>query len=138
MDFASLNNRISKVAPVNYQDGEGESPLMIAAAHGHMEIMKELLAAAADPNLRNRWGDTALIKAIEKEHDEAALLLLSSGARVNVKGYFGQTALLVETRKGSEPRDRRRLNGEAPVVRQPSSTIVKALLDRGADINLSG
>jgi hypothetical protein len=43
-------------AAVERTSGAGNSALMAAAARGHLEVLRALLEAGADPGHRNRWG----------------------------------------------------------------------------------
>ena len=57
------------------------TPLMYAARRGHLDVMRALLDAGADPNRvdgRNRW--TPLMHALHTKNRAAALLLLERGA----------------------------------------------------------
>eukprot|EP00741_Cyanophora_paradoxa_P021266 tig00021348_g20526.t1 len=76
--------------------GTGNTPLMIAAARGHAEIVEALLAAPAlhAVNLPNDAGNTALKLACEGGHTRvAALLLERAGAAVDARDSQGRTAL---------------------------------------------
>jgi ankyrin repeat protein len=60
---------------------EGEiTPLIIAAAEGHIEIVKALLDAGADVNAKDYNSRTALMMAKAQEHAEIADLLKRAGA----------------------------------------------------------
>lgn len=58
----------------------GWRPVAQAAAHGDLEILKDLLDHGADPNPRNEEGKSALALAEEKGQAEAAALLRARGA----------------------------------------------------------
>ncbi len=78
-----LANRVSDY--VTYYLGSG-SPLRNAAARGHLEIVKLLLARGADPNLREEGmapHGAALHAAVSAGHFEVAKLLLEHGAYPN-------------------------------------------------------
>ena len=51
------------------------TPLMGASAWGKPEVVRVLLAAGADKDLRNNDGETALELAIEQNKDACAALL---------------------------------------------------------------
>ena len=51
--------------------------LMGAAMNGHYQVTRELLAAGANPFLKNDFGETALDCAEMKGHTEIAALLRS-------------------------------------------------------------
>jgi ankyrin repeat protein len=80
----SLANRPSNY--VTYYSGSG-TPLRNAAAHGHLEIVKLLLAHGADPNLPEEHiapRGHALYSAVRHGHMEIVQLLLAHGAYPNV------------------------------------------------------
>lgn len=49
----------------------GVTPLIAAAANGHADVIKRLIAAGADVNIRDRYGMTALDYATREKHDAA-------------------------------------------------------------------
>ena len=60
---------------LNHPDNEGWTPLMRASYQGKPEVVRVLLAAGADKDLRNNDGKTALDWAIERNKDACAALL---------------------------------------------------------------
>jgi ankyrin repeat protein len=79
----SLANRVSEY--VTYYLGSG-APLKNAAARGHIDIVKLLLARGADPNLPEEGiapNGHALYSAVASGHHEVARLLLEHGAYPN-------------------------------------------------------
>ena len=52
----------------------GQTPLIIAAAHGHSNVVKVLLEAGADSSVKSRWG-TALEGAIEEGQTQIVKML---------------------------------------------------------------
>lgn len=59
----ALENLLSSNAPLAYEF-EGESALVAAAAGAHVESVRVILKAGADPNRATRTGNTALRTAI--------------------------------------------------------------------------
>lgn len=71
------------------------TPLMIAATNGSASVVRELLAAAANPNTRTADGATPLMTAAASGSAEAVKLLLTHGADINARDDAqGQTALM--------------------------------------------
>jgi ankyrin repeat protein len=68
------------------KDDDGETPLHLATAAGHIAIMKLLIAKGADVNsVTGKEGLAALHLATALGHKDAVALLLSSKAKVNSK-----------------------------------------------------
>ena len=123
---------IDKGARVN-QQVRYKTALMGAASEGHFEIAKLLLAKSAEVNAQTDEG-TALMMAVRGGHAAIVKLLLDAGAEVNRKHRTGSTALIM-----SATRSVRELNPpRGTPLPPPSPEIMKLLLAKGADANLSG
>ena len=73
--------------------GEHSSPLHQAAARGFVDILKELLAAGANPNCWecSNWNSlTPLQMAVCSNQPEAVRILIQWGVDQNAHGYWGQ------------------------------------------------
>lgn len=68
------------------------SPLMRAAAIGHVELVKELLSEGVDVNQRGPRGSTALMFAAGAGHLDIVRELVHSGADVTAREDGGWTA----------------------------------------------
>jgi hypothetical protein len=77
------------------KDELDDSALMLAARHGHLEVIKALLAKGAKVDDRNRFGETALMQAMLAEFPEIVRLLVAKGSDVNARDVNGQTALML-------------------------------------------
>lgn len=79
----------------NEEDQDGNTPLMFAAATGHLEILKTLLNHPdTDVNHDNRKGYTALMKAAQHGFTEGVKILLKHPEiQVNHKNLYNKTAL---------------------------------------------
>jgi hypothetical protein len=78
---------------LNEQDERGLTPLHIAAASGHKEVVQMLLASKAAVDVKGDYGSTPLHVAAAKGQREIVEMLLSSGADVNAVDKQGQTPL---------------------------------------------
>ncbi|MGH8671404.1 MAG: ankyrin repeat domain-containing protein [Burkholderiales bacterium] len=101
-------------AEINAWNNHSETALMLAAYHGHLDVVRELLVHRA---LVDKKGWTALIYAAFNGHLEIASVLLESGGNVNAATDNGSTALMMAARQGH-------------------LEMVKLLLQHGADKNL--
>ena len=65
-------------------DGDGGSyqcaPLLMAAGHGHADVVQLLLEAGADPNTADSNGNLPLTVAAMQSHEDVARLLMDGGA----------------------------------------------------------
>jgi ankyrin repeat protein len=73
--------------------GSGTSPLGLAAAFGHADLVELLLAHQADPEHKNLAGETALIEAAGAGYTKVITVLISHRAAINVADAKGLTAL---------------------------------------------
>lgn len=66
-------------ADVNWVDGEGVTPLILASFKNHRELVQLLLDQGADVTVRDQWNQTALDYALRRgEADAIAQLLQAS------------------------------------------------------------
>ncbi|MEM9184620.1 MAG: ankyrin repeat domain-containing protein, partial [Pseudomonadota bacterium] len=100
-------------------DSGGDTALYTAVQRNRLDVAKQLLAAGADPRVKNEWdwtlwhvattaemgelllplklnlealdinGTTPLSNAVFNKQSELALLLIRNGANVNAKDHFG-------------------------------------------------
>jgi ankyrin repeat protein len=90
---------------INPMNGTGRTPLLVAVYLGHLEVVKVLLAAEADPNLGcTGINGTSLIPlciAAEKGDLEMVKLLLANGAKLELAHTTdGKTPLSIATQRG--------------------------------------
>ncbi|XP_070582826.1 ankyrin repeat domain-containing protein 17 isoform X5 [Erythrolamprus reginae] len=76
------------------------TPLMEAAQEGHLELVKYLLAAAANVLAATATGDTALTYACENGHTDVADVLLQADADLEHESEGGRTPLMKAARAG--------------------------------------
>src|SRR5277367_3431489 len=83
------------------KNGNGSTPLHLAASKGLKDLVELLLANEADANAEDGSGDTPLHLAVMAGHRDVAELLLANKARVNVTNDRGKTPLWYVTIGGT-------------------------------------
>ena len=96
-----------------------ESPFLMAAKTGQLDVVKMLLQDGADITEWDSKHWSALTKAVQFKHVEVVRFLIEQGANVNIQDHWGMTPL-AECAAEAEPR-------------MEDSIIAKILLDAGAD-----
>src|SRR5690554_2179886 len=66
--------------PVDSQDSEGNTALMLAAYHGHTDTVKALIGRGADVNLGNARGQSPIAGALFKGEDDVVAILRDANA----------------------------------------------------------
>ena len=77
---AELAAYVDEGVPVNLTNDKGDSLLMLAASHGHAELVTALLARGADADQANDRGQTPLAGAVFKGDEAVVRALLAAGA----------------------------------------------------------
>ncbi|MEF2550670.1 ankyrin repeat domain-containing protein [Aurantimonas sp. A2-1-M11] len=115
-DAVAMADFLDKGLPPNLRNDKGDSLLMLASYHGHVELTQLLLTRGADPSLTNDRGQTPLAGAAFKGETGIAQLLLDHGASVDGTGPDGRTPLMM-----------------AAMFNR--TAMVETFLARGADLN---
>ena len=76
--------------------------LHVAATHGQLEMVRELLKQGASVDLQNSFGTTALMSAAYQGHLSIVLLLLQHSANPDLQSNEGGTALMMTAYQGHE------------------------------------
>ena len=91
---------LARGAAVNARSEGGRTALHAAAAEGHVQIVRDLLAAGAGQG-GNKRGDTPLISAALRGHLAVVEVLLGTGlSEVDTKNTDGFTALACACQEG--------------------------------------
>lgn len=77
---AELDAYVAAGVPVNLTNGKGDTLLILAAYHEHLEAVRVLLVHGADVNRVNDNGQTALGSAVVRKAGEIVTALLDAGA----------------------------------------------------------
>ena len=108
---------------IGARDGDGNTPLHLAAEAERPSAVAMLLEAGADPNTPNNAGAVPLHMAVRNEEAEIPTLLLQAGADVNAgTGGYGTPLLVAIAYRGWPSLN---IGGAA----------LNALLEAGADVN---
>src|SRR6267378_5998337 len=94
-DSETLGALLGKGLPPNLRNHRGDSLLMLAAYHGHLETVRVLLQHRSDPDLRNSNGQTPLAGVAFKGDLPMIKLLLAYGADIEGASPDGRTALMI-------------------------------------------
>lgn len=79
-DAAQLAGLLDGGLPVNLTNDKGDTLLVLAAYHGHPEVVEVLLARGADHARTNDRGQTALSAAVFKQSEAGVRALVAAGA----------------------------------------------------------
>ncbi|MFC0114464.1 ankyrin repeat domain-containing protein [Kibdelosporangium aridum] len=101
-DAGRLAELIDGGVPVNLSNEVGDTLIMLAAYHGHVEAVSTLVNRGADTNKANDRGQTPLAGAVFKASDGVVEALLDGGAdpfagtpsAVDTARMFGRLELL--------------------------------------------
>ena len=93
-------NKNSTSVKIDTTDFIGNTPLMISAEKGFLEIATLLIENGANVESINRWNETALMFASSKGFREIVSLLLEHGAEIDARDISEKTALLRASQNG--------------------------------------
>ncbi|RKH14429.1 ankyrin repeat domain-containing protein [Corallococcus sp. CA053C] len=93
-DALQLGALLDAGLSLGLRNERGDSLLMLASYHGHVDATRLLLERGADPELTNDAGQTPLAGAAFKGNLAITTLLLDRGARVDGAGPDGRTPLM--------------------------------------------
>ena len=87
-DTQQLGAMVTQGVPVNFRNEKGDSLIMLASYHGHLETSRLLLEAGADANVPNDQGQTPLAGVAYKGYLDIAELLLDVVRAAHDKGLL--------------------------------------------------
>ncbi|KAG8433115.1 hypothetical protein GDO86_017414 [Hymenochirus boettgeri] len=78
---------------VNTTDRDGMTPTILAAFHGHLEVLQLLCHRGGDPDKSDIWGNTPLHHAADNGHSSCVSFLVNFGANIFALDNKFRTAL---------------------------------------------
>jgi methionyl-tRNA formyltransferase len=94
MELDAFNNKLKNIAGVNDRNANGWSPIIVAAYHGRVDLISELLSRGANVNDQNVKGTSVLMYAKDfcLQHKNRSLFdfLVDNGADINILDYKGK------------------------------------------------
>lgn len=81
-DTATLSQYLQAGIPPNLTNHNGDTLLMLAAYHGHLELVRTLMDKGSDPNIINSRGQSIIAGAVFKGYDEVVKEMYNHGAKI--------------------------------------------------------
>ncbi|WP_313026567.1 ankyrin repeat domain-containing protein [Pseudomonas lopnurensis] len=100
-DSARLGELLAQGMPANLRNHAGDSLLMLASYHGHLQATRTLLEYGADIEGRCEDGKTALMMAAMFNRTEIVEYLVAHGADPRATDASGATPLAAATMMGA-------------------------------------
>lgn len=94
-DAPMLARLLENGLPANLRNQKGDTLLMLASYHGHLEAARVLLQHGADPAIANDNNQQPLAGAAFKGNLEMVRLLVEQGAEPDAAAGDGRTALMM-------------------------------------------
>ncbi|WP_219060596.1 ankyrin repeat domain-containing protein [Pseudomonas sp. UMAB-08] len=94
-DALMLGRLLEKGLTPNLRNHKGDTLLMLASYHGHLDSVRVLLDFKADPEIRNDNGQSPIAGAAFKGDLPVVKLLVENGADVEGASADGRTALMM-------------------------------------------
>ncbi|XP_028294642.1 kinase D-interacting substrate of 220 kDa B isoform X3 [Gouania willdenowi] len=118
-NLAAIKAHLDKFRDVDCRSDNGQTPLMVAAELGNLDIVQELIRRGANVNLDDVDCWTALISAAKEGHIEVVRELLENNANLEHRDMGGWTAVMWAAYKGR-------------------TDVAQLLLESGANPNITG
>ncbi|XP_037098004.1 kinase D-interacting substrate of 220 kDa B isoform X2 [Syngnathus acus] len=118
-NLAAIKAHLDKFRDVDSRSDNGQTPLMVAAEQGNLEIVQELIRRGANINFDDVDCWTALMSASKEGHIQIVGELLDNDANMEHRDMGGWTALMWAAYKGR-------------------TDVAELLLSKGANPNITG
>ncbi len=123
-DEEKIVQLLSNGANVHYQTLLGQTAWGHAAREGHTAILKRLIEAGLDVDIKNRFGGSPLWIAAGYAHADTVHLLITKGASLNIQWALDKSTPLLKAVKEAVERGKERAYLQ----------VVELLVRAGADI----
>ena len=115
-DLAKVVELIAAKAPLDAQDDQGRTTLLIAVAEGHTDVALALIAAGADINVQAKNQDTPWLLAGASGRTEIVRAMILKGPDLSIRNRYGGNALI-------------------PACERAHVETIEVLLTSGIDVN---
>ncbi|XP_076184701.1 uncharacterized protein LOC143155616, partial [Aptenodytes patagonicus] len=149
-DLARLQRRWwRKRFRVNGRNAQKQTPLHLACANGHADVVRFLAGKKCQLNPRDNSKKSPLMKAVEHQHKDCVAILLEHGANPDLRGAGGNTALhlaaaipskslvelLLEHNAHIDAQNKMGYTPLAVAITEHCEEMVEFLLQKGADVH---
>lgn len=94
-DRVLFDNALARIDDIDLRNKQGWTALIIASYHGHLELVRALVARGANINLPNYKGTTPLMYALScyemSQNDDVFRYLISCGANLESRDQHGKS-----------------------------------------------
>ena len=99
-DIYKINSLLAMRADVNFINIDGNTPLVFAITHGHIEMIELLISKGADVHQKINSNYNMLFFASCFGHDKVVKLLISKGVNIHEKTKDGASLLMPASLRG--------------------------------------
>ncbi|XP_076191725.1 uncharacterized protein LOC143159165 [Aptenodytes patagonicus] len=135
--------------PTKLVNKEERTPLHLACANGHADVVRFLAGKKCQLNPRDNSKKSPLMKAVEHQHKDCVAILLEHGANPDLRGAGGNTALhlaaaipskslvelLLEHNAHIDAQNKMGYTPLAVAITEHCEEMVEFLLQKGADVH---
>lgn len=99
-NIPAFHGALDEYGDVNFADGNGNTPLIVAAAYGHREVVRILIEMKANLEAVDRDGYTALFYAAQENHTVILEQLIAAKANISRLNRFGFMPIHIAAARG--------------------------------------
>lgn len=98
--LARVERLIAEKAPLDAQNAQGETALLIAVQQNHIDVAKALIAAGASVNVQAANQDTPWLLAGARGRTEIIRMMIPAKPDLTIRNRFGGNALIPACERG--------------------------------------